>query len=443
MNSKKIYYGKETEKAVRNFRFNGRFISLHLIKALALVKQACADANYHLGCLTKQKHDAIVQACQEIVKGGLDNQFVTEVVQGGAGTSINMNINEVLSTRASEIAKVKIHYLDDVNMSQSTNDVVPTALRLVCLRLLDDYLGEQSILKESFARKANEFKDVIKVGRTHLQDAVPITLGQEFGAYLAFVDRDMHRLVDFKKTLLETNLGGTAIGTGINSSVSFIRFANQKLAELSGYSFKPAADLIDVTQNLDSLLVLIYLLEVSALGLSKIASDLRLMSSGPRAGFGEIRLPEYQKGSSIMPGKNNPVTLESVSQVAYEVSGNAQKMSHAYLGGQLELNVMFPVFITSLIDSFDLLTKSAALFSETVLKVTVDVKQCRELLEKSLSSSAALISHIGYDKTAEMVKKAIVTNVSLETILLDSKLLTGKKLREILSNGSLTKPGKV
>lgn len=441
--AKKIYYAEETKKAVRNFQISGRAVSLHLIKSLALVKIAAADTNFELKRLSPVKHKAIVQACREIIAGELDDQFVTDVVQGGAGTSVNMNINEVVANRATEFSKTKIHYLDDVNMSQSTNDVIPTALRLVCLRLLDEYLRTLAKLEKSFSSKSGEFKDVIKVGRTHIQDAVPITLGQEFGAYSSLVKRDIKRLDEVKKCLLETNLGGTAIGTGINSSVMFTKNVNKRLSELSGYKFTPSNNLIDATQNVDVFLHMAYLLEISALGLAKIASDLRLLASGPRAGFGEIILPVYQKGSSIMPAKNNPVTLEVISQVAFEVMGNAHKVSLAFLSGQLELNVMLPIFINSLIESFEILVSGAATFSETVTKIKADRKHCKELLEQSLASAATLIRYIGYDKSAEVVKKATLNKSSLQSELLKGKILSKAKIKEIFSNGNLTKPQKL
>jgi len=440
VNAKKIYYGEETRKALKNFNVSGRKVSLHLIKALALVKLASADANYRLKKLTGIKHKAIVRACHEIIDGKMNDQFITDAIQGGAGTSINMNINEVIASRASEISKTKIHYLDDVNMSQSTNDVIPASLRLVCLQLLDDYLRELAVLEKAFSGKAKEFKDVIKVGRTHLQDAVPITLGQEFFAYASFVKRDRRRLEESKKYLLQTNLGGTAIGTGINSSKAYVKLVNKRLSQLSGYDFMPADDLVDLTQNLDSFLHLMSLLKISGLGLSKIAGDLRLMASGPRAGFSEIKLPEFQKGSSIMPGKNNPVTLEVVSQIAYEVSGNAQKASLAFLGGQLELNAMLPTIIKSILESLMILTAGVVIFTKTVGKIEANKKRCLELFNNSLAAGTILVKYVGYDKATKVIEDALSRGLSLEEKLKRDKILPVKKIKEIFSNGRLTKP---
>jgi aspartate ammonia-lyase len=429
----KIYYGDETKKAISNFSITKKPVDLRLIKALALVKIATADANLKEKKLDSVRHGAIVKAAWEIIEGRYNNQFVTDSIQGGAGTSINMNVNEVIANRATEILKNKtqVHYLDHVNLSQSTNDVVPTAFRLVLLRLIDEYSDVQKNLEKIFLKKSNEFKKIIKVGRTHLQDAVPITLGQEFRAYGSFVNRDRLRLLECKKYLLVTNLGGTAIGTGINSSKSFIKNANKRLAELSGYDFKAAKDLIDSTQDVDCFLHVAYILQISAIGISKICNDLRLMASGPSAGLSEIHLPELQKGSSIMPGKINPVSLEVINQLSFEVCGHATVASLTALSGQFELNVMMPVMIRNVIGSFTMLINGIDSLARTVDKIQADKENCEKLFENSLCMATSLTKYIGYDKTSSLVKRARKNKITLAEEVKKEKILNEKQFKEI------------
>lgn len=429
----KVYYGQETSKAVENFHLTGTPVSLQFVKSLALVKQAAAEANFIDQRLSVELKDAIVQAAQEIIDGKFDDQFVTDAIQGGAGTSLNMNVNEVIATRASEILNgQKVHYLDHVNLAQSTNDAVPTALKLTILRLLDDYLVSLNILEKTFRTQAKKYSHVLKVGRTHLQDAVPISLGQEFGAYAEFVKRDSRRLQELKKELYTTNFGGTAIGTGINASPRFITEANKMLAELSSYPFTPADDLIDATQNVDAFIHVAYLVQLSALGLSKISNDLRLMASGPRAGLHEISVPELQKGSTIMAGKVNPVALEALNQVAYQVSGNAQVSSLVLLNGQFELNVMLPVFSKTIIESLTLLTRAVTGVIPTIEQLTVNEEHCRQIFEHSTVTATAFNRILGYDKTAAIVKRALDSGKSFKEEVIAEGVMSEEEVEKVM-----------
>ena len=441
----KKYFGKETSKAIENFGLSGVPVDLSLIRSLVLVKIALADANLELGRLDKKRHTAIVTAAGELLAGKFDDQFPTDAIQGGAGTSINMNVNEVLAARAAELLKSRlpVHPLDHVNMGHSTNDAVPAAFRITLAPLLDKLLLELAALEKSFRKKSREFTAVLKVGRTHLQDAVPITLGQEFGAYAALVSRDRQRLREFKKYLYQTNLGGTAIGTGLNSSRQFIKLANRNLSRLSRLPLRPAPNLIDNTQNLDTFLHLAALLQVSAAGLHKVVNDLRLMASGPRAGLSEIILPERQIGSSIMPGKINPVILESFNQIFFVISGNAEVASLVIQNGQFELNVMLPVLIKSLLESFTLLTAGVKnLRTKAVDGIKADRKNCQKHLREHLGKATALISRLGYDQAAILVKRASKNGCSLEEEITKSKLLSPRELSEIFSPQNLTRPRK-
>jgi aspartate ammonia-lyase len=438
----KKYFGTETIKAINNFPITGVKVNTSLISSLAIVKKAAAITNFELKQLDLRRYKAIVEAIDEIQKGDLNDQFVTDSVQGGAGTSINMNMNEVIAARATEIMgnKITIDPLEDVNLSQSTNDVLPSALRLSLLKEVDNYLKVLSELEKSFLQKAKDFKGIIKVGRTHLQDAVPIFLSQEMLAYSAFVKRDGQRLNEIKKYLLFTNLGGTAIGTGINSSTNYIKLVNKNLAKLTGYNFKPAKDLIDATQNTDVFLHISYLIGLSAGGLSKICSDLRLMASGPRAGIGELIIPELQSGSSIMPGKNNPVIFETINQISAYIIGETVANSIALLNGQLELNVMTPVFITTLLNGLQSLSRGVEKLTQTILLLKADKKRCQELLDKSLAYSTILNKYIGYEKAVNIVREALKNKTSIIVELEKSGLLTRKEISKIFSTNNLVYP---
>lgn len=428
-----VYYGQETSKAVENFHLTGTPVSLQFVRALALVKQAAAEANFLDQRLPLTIKDAIVQAAQEVVAGKFDDYFVTDAIQGGAGTSLNMNVNEVIAARATELLNGEpVHYLDHVNLAQSTNDAVPTALKITILQLLDEYLASLAQLEKTFRAQAKKYAQVLKVGRTHLQDAVPVTLGQEFGAYAELVQRDGKRLQAVKEELYVTNLGGTAIGTGINASAKYTVEANLVLAALSGYPLRPADDLIDATQNVDSFIHVAYLVQLSALGLSKIANDLRMMASGPRAGLHEITVPELQKGSTIMAGKVNPIQLEALNQVAYQVSGNAQVASLVLLNGQFELNVMLPVFSKTIIESLTLLTRAVEAVIPTIRDITVHEDHCRQLFEHSTVTATAFNRILGYDKTAEIVKRALKSGKSFKEEIIAEGVMSVEQVEKVM-----------
>jgi aspartate ammonia-lyase len=439
----KEYFKHETEKAIENFQITNVHVTLKMIYAVTIVKQAAAQANGATGRFDTRKQKAIEQACERILKGEFDDQFVTDQIQGGAGTSTNMNVNEVISSIAEEILGdgTVVHPNDDVNVGQSTNDVIPTSVKVMMLRLIDGLIIEMKSLEKTFLSKQNEYKDIVKVGRTHLQDAVPITLGQSFGAYATFVRRNIARFEENKKYLLETNLGGTALGSGINSSKTFIKLANQNLVKLTGYDFKPADDLFDATQNSDNFLHIANLLKTFAAGISKISNDLRMLSSGPRAGLGELLLPEVQKGSSIMPGKVNPVILEMTNQICYQVFGNVEVAFHVALNSQFELNVMFPIYTKNINEAFSIMTNGLKTFNEkAVMGIQPNIKRINELFDNSLCMATALNRYIGYDKSAELVKRAVKNGTKLIDELRKENLLPEEKITKILSAKELTEP---
>ena len=439
----KKYYQDETKKALENFQITDDHVSLKLIYAVAEVKKAAAYANNRIGRLENKKYTAIGRAVDEILKGKYDNEFITDQIQGGAGTSTNMNVNEVISSRAQEFLNndTVVHPHDDANMGQSTNDVIPTAVRIMLLRLIDDLIDEMKLLSKSLAKKEKEFKSIIKVGRTHMQDAVPMTLGQSFKAYKTFVDRNIKRFEENKKYLYSTNLGATAIGSAINSSKEYIKLSNKKLAEITKYPMKGASDLFDSTQNSDNFLFIAYVLNTFTAGLNKIVNDLRFLSCGPRAGIGELILPELQKGSSIMPGKVNPVILEMMNQICYQIFGNCNVALHFTINSQLELNVMFPIYIKNMLEAFTILTNGLKTFREKVIiGIKVDNEKISFLFSNSLCTATALNRYIGYDKTAQLVKKAVKNKTGLIDELRKAKILTEAEILKILDVKTLTTP---
>ena len=435
------YYGSETKKAVNNFDITGITVSLEFIHATTVVKKAAIQTNLELGTLQPEKAKAMLTVCDEILNKQHDAQFVTDQIQGGAGTAINMNLNEVIALRATEILRnVAVHPNDDANKSQSTNDIIPTALRLFILQSIDVYVKELELLRKVFEEKSKNFSSVLKVGRTHLQDAVPMTLGQEFGAYAAFIKRDIERFESAKVTLLETNLGGTAIGTGITSTIKYIKLVNEVLSKLSGYAFVAAADLIDSTQNTDVFANIAGTVNTSANGLTKICNDLRLLTSGPNAGFNEIYIPEVQKGSSIMPGKVNPVILECMNQICFQVQGNAVTMQLATQNGQLELNTFLPVYVKNCAEAFKILTAGIKMLRERcVLGITANEAQCNRSLENSYATATALTGALGYDKVDEIVRNVVKNGTTLKKELENSEL-TNEQVTELLSSKKLTQP---
>ena len=443
-----VYYGVQSLRAAENFPITGLRMHPELIRSLACIKKAAALANREAGLLDVSRADAIVRACDEILAGRLREQFIVDPIQGGAGTSINMNANEVIANRAIELlGGVKGDYAlvnpnDHVNCGQSTNDVIPTAGKMATLRLLQKLETELDRLRAAFEDKSREFDHVIKMGRTQMQDAVPIRLGQEFRAYADAVRRDTVRMDKAMDEMRTLNMGGTAIGTGINADETYLRRIVPILSEVSGMALTQASDLIDATQNPDPFVAVSGAVKTCAVTLSKIANDLRLMSSGPRTGFGEINLPARQNGSSIMPGKVNPVIPEVVNQVAFLIIGNDMTVTMASEGGQLELNAFEPIIFYCLFQSIGTLTYAVHTFVDNcVTGITANEERCRELVEGSVGVITALTPHIGYQHAADIAKRAILTGQSVRKLILQEKLLTPEEIDTILDPMNLTRPG--
>lgn len=444
------YYGIQTLRAVNNFRLSGVTLSHYpkLVVALAMVKQAAAEANYRLGYLPGDKYEAIVMACTKIINGEYHDQFVVDMIQGGAGTSTNMNANEVIANVALEIlghgkGEYKhLHPNNDVNMAQSTNDAYPTAIRLGLLLGHDTLLSSLESLIESLSGKAVEFASVLKMGRTQLQDAVPMTLGQEFRAFATTLGEDLGKLKTIAPDLLtEVNLGGTAIGTGINADPGYQTLAVRSLAEISGQPLKPAADLIEATSDMGAFVLFSGMLKRLAVKLSKICNDLRLLSSGPRTGINEINLPARQPGSSIMPGKVNPVIPEAVNQVAFEVIGNDLALTLAAEGGQLQLNVMEPLIAYKIFDSIRLLKRAMDMLREHCIDgITANVDRCRELVEHSIGLVTALNPYIGYENSTRIARMALETGRGVLELVREENLLDEMTLADILRPENMIAP---
>jgi aspartate ammonia-lyase len=442
------YYGIQTARAVDNFRISELRAPADLIVATVLVKRAAAEANEALGRLDPRVARAIVQACDEIRAGAFRDQFVVDLYQAGAGTSHNMNTNEVIANRAAEILGGSrgdyslVHPNDHVNMGQSTNDVFPTATRLALLirmrPLVDAGRGLASALRE----KADAFAHVLKVGRTHLQDAVPMTLGQEFGGYAACIERGVDDVEQAAEQLKELNLGATAVGTGLNAGDDFTRLAVSNLSRALAVDLVPAANRFRVTQSMGDVVAYSGAMRRLAVELSKVASDLRLLSSGPRAGLAEIVLPAVQPGSSIMPGKVNPSIPEMVNQVCYQVFGCDTTVCAAGESGQLELNVMMPVIAWNALHASTILANAmSTLESLCVDGIQADEERCRELLDRSTAVATALSPYLGYAKTAEIAKESVRTGKPIREIVLERGLIDAAQLDQILSVDAMTEPG--
>jgi aspartate ammonia-lyase len=442
------YYGIHTLRAAENFPVSGIRVHPLLICSIALVKKACALANLRIGYLEKHIADAITAACDEIAAGKLADQFITDALQGGAGTSMNMNVNEVVANRAIELLGGEkgdysiVHPLDHVNLSQSTNDVVPTAVRITAIRLLLSASRAMAELQGELQKKENEFAHVLKIGRTEMQDAVPITLGQEFSAWAQAVQRDWWRLYKVEERLRQVNLGGTAVGTGLNADRRFVFMVVDILRDITGLGLARAENMIDATQNCDVFVEVSGLLKAAAVNLAKISSDLRLLSSGPRAGLGEIKLPELQAGSSIMPGKVNPVITEAVSQAAFQIIANDHAITLAAMNGQLELNAFLPSLAHNLFQSLEL-TRSAAeiLAHKCISGITANEERCRELLENSFGLVTALSPYIGYEEASNLAREAINSGKTIRQLAIEKKLFTVEELDKILSASEMTHPG--
>ena len=442
------YYGIQTARAVENFPISGLRAQPDLVTATVLVKKACAGANVALKRLDARIGDAIVRAADEILGGSLRDQFVVDVYQAGAGTSHHMNTNEVLANRAAELLGgargeyTLVHPNDHVNMGQSTNDVFPTATRLALLIGVEPLLQAARDLAGSFERKAAEFDEVLKVGRTHLQDAVPMTLGQEFGGYAACLARGADDVSRASWQLRELNLGATAVGTGLNAGEDFTSLAIRNLSRETAFDLTPAANRFRVTQSMGDVLAYSGAVRRLAVELSKIASDLRLLSSGPRAGLAEITLPAVQPGSSIMPGKVNPSIPEMVNQVCCQVLGCDTAICAGAEAGQLELNVMMPVIAWNAIHETTILREAMrVLKARCVDGIEADAGRCRELLDRSTAVATALSPYIGYAATAEVAKASVKTGRSIRELVLERGLMEAQQLDRVLSAGVMTRPG--
>lgn len=441
------YYGVQSMRAATNFQITHRPLHPVLIDSIVMVKKAAAITNEKSGKLDQQIVQAIIQACDEILDGNLRDQFIVDAIQGGAGTSANMNANEVIANRAIEILGGTkgdysvVHPNDHVNMSQSTNDVIPTAGKITVLKLLPQTIKELEKLEKAMEEKEAEFDDILKMGRTQLQDAVPMRLGQSFGAFAHVLKRDIKRLKNVMDEMKVLNIGATAIGTAINVDPYYLANISYELSKVAGISLKQADDLIDATQNLDGFVSVSGVLKTCAVDISKISNDLRLMSSGPRTGLSEINLPARQNGSSIMPGKINPVIPEVVSQVAYLIIGHDYTITMAAEAGQLELNAFEPVLFHHLFESIDTLKEAAAtLTKHCITGITANKGQCEEYIEKSVGISTALCPYIGYAKSAEIAKKSLKTGISVKELVLEEGLLKEEELKEILKPEKMTQP---
>ncbi len=443
------YYGIHTLRALENFPISGIPIQTYpgLIDGLVYVKEACALANLELGLLDKKRADAILQACQEIRAGKYHSHFAVDVIQGGAGTSTNMNANEVIANRALEILGFErgnykeLHPLEHVNMSQSTNDVYPTAVKVALRFEIERLVNAMEVLRLDFDKKAREFSTVLKMGRTQLQDAVPMTLGQEFSTYAVMLMEDQQRLREAALLIQEINLGATAIGTGINAPAEYAPLACKALSELTGIQFITADNLVEATQDAGSFVQLSGVLKRVAVKLSKVCNDLRLLSSGPRAGFGEINLPPVQAGSSIMPGKVNPVIPEVVNQIAFEVIGNDVTVTFAAEAGQLQLNAFEPIIAHNLLNSLIYLRQGCLTLAERCVRgITANRERLDDIVSHSIGIVTALNPYIGYENASTVAKEAYATGKSVTEIVLAKGLLTREQLDEILRPENLTRP---
>jgi aspartate ammonia-lyase len=435
-------YGIQTLRASENFNISGITLRLfpRFIKSLAMVKLAAAKANKDLGELDPKIADAIMEASEEIIQGKYHTHFIVDMFQGGAGTSTNMNANEVIANRALKLMGKELgeyeycHPNNHVNYAQSTNDVYPTALKITLLHFNEKLLVELKLLISEFEKKAKEFSGILKVGRTQLQDAVPMTLGQEFATFANTLKEEIDRLKENASLFNEINLGGTAIGTGLNANPKYKKIAVSHLKEITGYKLRSAVDLVEATQDTGAFVMYSSALKRLAVKLSKISSDLRLLSSGPRAGLWEINLPKVQPGSSIMPGKVNPVIPEVVNQIAYNVIGNDLTVTMAAEAGQLQLNVMEPVIAVSIFESLLHLKNGInTLATRCVNGITANEDHLKQSVQNSIGLVTALVPKLGYEVCSNLAKEAMATNNSVYQLALDKELLTQKELDDFLS----------
>ena len=433
------YYGVQSLRGCENFQITGQRLRPEFIESMAQIKKACAICNYNVGELDEARKNAILQVCDEILEGKLHDQFICDPVQGGAGTTANMNANEVIANRAIEILGGTkgdysiVHPNDHVNRAQSTNDVIPTAAKMTTAKLLVKAILQVEALDAALVMKAEEFKNIIKMGRTQMQDAVPIRLGAEFGAYSKAIRRDIKRLNVALKEMYTINLGGTAVGTALNANPQYVEALAPTLAEITQLPLQKAEDLVDGTQNLDSFAYVSSALKTCAISCSKMANDFRLMSSGPRCGFEEINLPAKQNGSSIMPGKVNPVIPEVMSQAAFLIIGNDMTITMAAEAGQLELNFAEPVLYHKLFESIVALTGAVHTFTvNCVSGITANAERCRELVEGSVGVITAICPTLGYAESADIAKTAIKTGESVREVLKRKDIMSEEEIDKLL-----------
>ena len=433
------YYGVQSLRGMENFQITGQRLRPEFIESLAEIKKACAISNLAIGELDYKIAEAIFQVCDEIVEGKLHDQFICDPIQGGAGTTANMNANEVIANRAIEILGGTkgdysiVHPNDHVNRAQSTNDVIPTAAKMTTAKLLKKAIVQVERLNEALLRKEKEFHNIIKMGRTQMQDAVPIRLGAEFGAYSQAITRDITRLNRALREMYTINLGGTAVGTALNANPAYVAALAPTLSRISQLPLVQAEDLVDGTQNLDSFAFVSATLKTCAISCSKMANDFRLMSSGPRCGFEEINLPAMQNGSSIMPGKVNPVIPEVMSQAAFCIIGNDMAITMAAEAGQLELNYAEPVLYHKLFESIVALTGAVQTFTDNCVSgITANEERCRELVDGSVGVITAICPKVGYKESADIAKKAISTGASVREVLRGTGLFTDEEIERLL-----------
>ena len=442
------YYGAQTARAIRNFPISGLKPHPAFVWAMVVIKKCAAKSNMATGRLSADVGAAIVAAADEILAGELSDQFVVDPFQAGAGTSHNMNVNEVLANRALEILGRQrgdfsaLHPNDHVNMAQSTNDVIPTAIRLASLEMLTPLLDELEELENALSDKAKQFDHVLKSGRTHLQDAVPIRLGQEFGAYSAAIRVNREGLEACITSLLEVGIGGTAVGTGLNAEPEYIRLIIDELANETGFPVAASANLFHAMQDMDPFLALSSAMRRTAVNLGRIANDLRLLAYGPRTGLDEIRLPAVQPGSSIMPGKINPSMAEMTNMVCFQVQGCDHAVMLATQAGQLELNVMMPLIAYNLLFSIEILKNCVQKFTKScIVGIEANEARCRRYLEDSLGLVTVLAPTIGYNAAAEVAKESVASGRSIREIVLERKLMPETELDEVMRPEHLTEPG--
>ena len=444
-----VYYGAQTARAIENFPISGIRKHSILIQAMGMIKQSAAESNMELGLLSKKLGRAIVKVAQEVIDGKLDDHFVLDVFQTGSGTSTNMNTNEVIANRANEILGLKkgvksgVHPNDHVNMGQSSNDVYPTAIHVSAILAIDQHLlPSLKNLHRALVSKARQFDKIVKIGRTHLQDATPVRLGQEFGGYASMIEHGIKRVQYAKGELSELAIGGTAVGTGINTHPRFAKLVTRRLSRMTKAKLREADNHFEAQGAKDAVVEASGSLKTLSVSLMKIANDIRWLGSGPRCGIGEILIPPVQPGSSIMPGKVNPVIPEAVCQVAAQVMGNDLTITIGGQFGNFELNVMMPVKGHNLLQSIELLARASDVFADKCIKgIKADKKRCEEMIEKSLAMCTSLAPVIGYDNAAKIAKEAYERGKTIREVALEKKVLPAAKLNELLDPWSMTKPG--